>query len=424
MKSRVFLNDVVLGRVSFPSQAVVRTIASSILACLACTQTASANTIFFDTFNDGSAADGMPVTWVSQTGTWDASSSDYVSTGNGIRRSLIPALDLADTSVRARVRLDGDPSQTIALGVGIRRATGPFGYAADIVSDGTIGLYRVDGTPTPNALATTVVPFETVGQDLLLQVDAMGDELSMWVWPVGEPMPTDPQVAVADSTYSSGSVGVLGLSFDATHDATFRFVHVADTHIPEPSSCLLAMVGVGSVLIVTRRLRNCGDSEKRRFFRVALLALVFLVPLPKISGAEEEKQSEEETLLATDRAWAAAAAAGDIEQILSMWTDDAVNYFPGRLPAVGKKAIRQLVLENRARPGFSLRWEPTGASVARSNDIGYTHGSFEISVISQDGTRESKRGYYVCICERQEDNSWKCAVEISNFCGDDQPTSD
>ena len=70
-------------------------------------QAASADTIFFDNFNDRNAGDGIPVTWAPSLGTWDASSGDYVATGSIPRVSLATDHVLGDTSVRAQVRVTG-----------------------------------------------------------------------------------------------------------------------------------------------------------------------------------------------------------------------------------------------------------------------------------------------------------------------------
>ena len=124
-----------------------------------------------------------------------------------------------------------------------------------------------------------------------------------------------------------------------------------------------------------------------------------------------------EALLATDNAWADAARAGDKERIVSFWADDVVNYFPGRPKVVGKEACRRLVETSRAQPGFSLHWVPTSAAVAQSGELGYTHGTFEMSVAGPDGKPLARNGYYVCIWKRQQDGAWKCIVEISSFRG-------
>ncbi len=138
-----------------------------------------------------------------------------------------------------------------------------------------------------------------------------------------------------------------------------------------------------------------------------------------------DAEAAREILLETDRAWAAAAAAGDIERLTSFWAEDAINYFPGAPVAQGKTAIGQLVQRNRSQPGFSLTWDPQDAVVAGSGDLGYTLGSFTLSVQTPEGVPVNRRGHYVCIWKKSSDGSWKCAVESTIFgpSPDQQPSA-
>lgn len=132
-------------------------------------------------------------------------------------------------------------------------------------------------------------------------------------------------------------------------------------------------------------------------------------------GESVDIEAEREALLETDRAWAAAAAAGDIERLTSYWADDATNYFPGAPVARGKEAIGELVRRNRLQPGFSLSWEPQEAVVARSGELGYTSGTFALSIENPEGQPVTRQGHYVCIWKKREDGSWKCSVESTIF---------
>lgn len=121
------------------------------------------------------------------------------------------------------------------------------------------------------------------------------------------------------------------------------------------------------------------------------------------------------SLLEADRAWASAAAAGDIEKVKTFWSDDAVNFFPGRPPAHGKEQIGELVKRNRSIPGFSLTWDPDRAVVSDSGDLGYTYGSFRVSRTGPDGNPVQREGNYVEFWRRQPDGTWKCEVETTIF---------
>ena len=115
------------------------TIACCVLTSMICAQAASAATIFFDDFNDGNAGDGMPVTWVPGSGTWDASSGDYVATGSLPRVSRVPDHVLGDTSARTQARVVGN----IAADLAVRRPRVNQGYAGVIRPDGSMAIARL-----------------------------------------------------------------------------------------------------------------------------------------------------------------------------------------------------------------------------------------------------------------------------------------
>src|SRR5687767_954366 len=137
------------------------TIACCVLPSMLCARSVSADTIFFDDFDDGNAQDGTPVTWTPSSGTWDASSGDYVATGTIPRVSRVLAHVLGDTSARSQVRVTGN----MTAGIALRRSQHQVGYAGQIRANGTVTIARLDGGPVPVELGTSVVPFNPVQQD-------------------------------------------------------------------------------------------------------------------------------------------------------------------------------------------------------------------------------------------------------------------
>ena len=88
--------------------------------------------------------------------------------------------------------------------------------------------------------------------------------------------------------------------------------------------------------------------------RSLLPYLVIVIVLSSLGCANEvpsvDVEAERTALLEANRAWAAAAAAGDVARIISFWADDAISYFPGAPVAQGKEVIGELVRENRSQP--------------------------------------------------------------------------
>lgn len=149
--------------------------------------------------------------------------------------------------------------------------------------------------------------------------------------------------------------------------------------------------------------------------RVLHTLVAALLLLGSACATPRDRSLDRTSLLETDRAWAAAAAAGDVPRLASFWADDAVDYFPGAPVARGKDEIRTLVQRNRSKPGFALRWEPTAVKVAASGELGYTSGPFQLSVDDAEGRPVLRHGNYLCIWERAAAGAWKCTVETSVF---------
>ena len=126
-------------------------------------------------------------------------------------------------------------------------------------------------------------------------------------------------------------------------------------------------------------------------------------------------EAERAALLHTDESWAAAAEAGDLERVFSVWTEDAVIFPPVGEAVRGAEAIRAFVSAARAQEGFSLTWRPTGAEVSSAADVGYTYGSWRRTAPGPDGASATTVGDYLSIWRKQADGSWKCSIEISNL---------
>ena len=198
-----------------------------------------AATVFYDDFDDGNAADGTPVTWVVQGawpfGTFNVADGDLrvTATQSGSPAVIgVSALTLGDASIRAQVRLEGTSDESVA--VFLRGAeSGGVGksHAIEIAADG--GLWV--------GVANEFVPMNSdlrpTEEEIILQIDAIGDTISYWAWRASEGMPTEP---VREYTNNELSLGIPGVYYAISSPpqvnpgiAVYRYVHVADSPIPE-----------------------------------------------------------------------------------------------------------------------------------------------------------------------------------------------
>jgi len=149
----------------------------------------------------------------------------------------------------------------------------------------------------------------------------------------------------------------------------------------------------------------------------AIFSILSFIVIISIFGCAKQVdvKVEQAALLNADKEWAAAAASGDVDRIVTFWTDDVVIYFPNAPIVSGKETVRQFVQNNRNKPGFALTWTPTEAVVSTAGDLGYTAGTGQLSVNDDNGNLMTRKMNYICIWKKQADGSWKCSREISNF---------
>lgn len=149
--------------------------------------------------------------------------------------------------------------------------------------------------------------------------------------------------------------------------------------------------------------------------KTLIMVTVVSIVLVTAGCDKSDTESERISLFTADKKWSEAVANGDIEEILSFWADDAIVYFAGKPAVMGKAAIRRMVTENRATSGFSLVTRSGEAIVSEAGDMGYTLGTFDLSLNGPDGKLVSRAGNYVCIWQKQADGAWRCVLEMSNF---------
>jgi hypothetical protein len=195
-------------------------------------------TIFFDNFTDGNARDGMPLTW---DGGSKVEAGDLLLSGTNFVQSIPRRIALGDVSIRTQLRLvDGGYIGVLARsGRTVEGVCNYFGYI-DARSTG-VGLGCLD-----TATGTASIDFNAKQEDVMLQLDVIGDTYSVWAWRPDESMPTDPLASRVDERLKEGGVSVWVASEDffttgrGPARALFRYVHVADTHLTDASSLLQA----------------------------------------------------------------------------------------------------------------------------------------------------------------------------------------
>jgi ketosteroid isomerase-like protein len=85
------------------------------------------------------------------------------------------------------------------------------------------------------------------------------------------------------------------------------------------------------------------------------------------------------------------------------------------MPVVkGSGPIREMYTKMASAPGFSLKWTPAAATVSSAGDLGYTSGSYEMTLKDESGAPLAERGKYVAVWKKAAGGQWKVVEDIFN----------
>jgi ketosteroid isomerase-like protein len=125
----------------------------------------------------------------------------------------------------------------------------------------------------------------------------------------------------------------------------------------------------------------------------------------------DTRAADEAALKATDEAWAKAAASKDVDKTVAFYSDDATVLPPNSPAIIGKEPIRGMWKSMIEPAGSSISWKVTKVEVAKSGEMGYVSGTYEMTDMST-GKPVNDRGKYLEVWKKQADGSWKCVADM------------
>jgi len=115
-----------------------------------------------------------------------------------------------------------------------------------------------------------------------------------------------------------------------------------------------------------------------------------------------------------DKEWSNAAASKDAAKTAAFYAVDG-SLLPFNGPIVsGRAKIQEAWAGLMAKPGFSLHFEPTRIVVAKSGDVAFDVGTFELNVNDEHGKPATMVGKYLVAWAKQKDGQWKVEADCFN----------
>jgi uncharacterized protein (TIGR02246 family) len=125
----------------------------------------------------------------------------------------------------------------------------------------------------------------------------------------------------------------------------------------------------------------------------------------------DTRAADETAIHSLVKEWSAAAQAKDPEKFASVYADDATVMFANAPDITGKAAIREAIGGMMQDPNFALAFAADKVVAARSGDLAYETGTYEMTVSDAKKKPATEKGHYVVVWQKQADGTWKAVVD-------------
>lgn len=147
--------------------------------------------------------------------------------------------------------------------------------------------------------------------------------------------------------------------------------------------------------------------------KIHLIAYCFLLISVMYSCAGKKTvtlHDDKSALFEADRAFSKMSDERGMKAAFIEYIDsNGVLLRPNHMPIVGAGAVDYLIQLDDS--DFSLSWQPEGASISESSDLGYTYGVYALTPSHKDTVIY---GTYVSIWKKQNDGKWKYVLNSGN----------
>jgi ketosteroid isomerase-like protein len=167
------------------------------------------------------------------------------------------------------------------------------------------------------------------------------------------------------------------------------------------------------MLMISERRSGFGLNFVRSGIAAGILALTLFAAGCGKEEPKDTRAADEAAIKNADTQWAKAAASKDVDATVAFYSDDA-TLLPPNAPMASDKASIRAAWAGLLGPGTSLSWQATKVEAARSGDLGYVIGTYQLEGKDASGKEESDRGKFVEVWKKQADGNWKAAVDIFN----------
>lgn len=143
------------------------------------------------------------------------------------------------------------------------------------------------------------------------------------------------------------------------------------------------------------------------------LATFFLLCSLAGSATAQSLSKAEQAVRDADQDWMRVFAAKDLAKSVAFMAEDGSMLGPNAPIATGHEAVSKLFAGFFTLPDLKISWTPSKVSVARSGEMAYTTGAYQMTFKDPTGKQVEDHGKYVTIWKKVA-AKWKVAYDIFN----------
>lgn len=128
----------------------------------------------------------------------------------------------------------------------------------------------------------------------------------------------------------------------------------------------------------------------------------------------DNRAADEAAIRALEEEWWKSGVAKDVEKFVSYYAPDASVYPPNAALTRGREEIRKLFAGMMSSPGFAIQGRSLKAEAARSGDLAWETGTFELTMNDAKSKPTTSSGKYVVVWRKQPNGEWKAVADIFN----------
>jgi ketosteroid isomerase-like protein len=131
----------------------------------------------------------------------------------------------------------------------------------------------------------------------------------------------------------------------------------------------------------------------------------------------DARRGDEAVIRVTSLACKGAVADKSLDKLVSFYSDDALLVPPNAPIAHGREQIRQFWSQLMTNRGYGLGQHTTQIDMAKSGDLGYEMGTYELTLGDGSDKRVTTHGNFVAVWKEQGTGNWKMVAALFNAQG-------